>query len=65
MPEIGIIGLGLLGSAMSERLLTAGWTVRGFDVDVDRRSEHEARGGVVVDTALSVSSAVPVPFAVV
>lgn len=46
-----MIGLGLLGSAMSERLLQADWTVRGFDIDAGRRSEHEARGGVVVSTA--------------
>lgn len=51
MPEIGFIGLGLLGSAMSERLLAAGWTVRGFDVDPARRSEHAARGGDSVEVA--------------
>jgi len=49
--EIGCIGLGLLGSALSERLIVAGWTVRGFDIEAERRSEHASRGGVSVDSA--------------
>ena len=30
---IGMIGLGLLGSALSERLLDGGFSVLGFDLD--------------------------------
>jgi 3-hydroxyisobutyrate dehydrogenase-like beta-hydroxyacid dehydrogenase len=49
--EIGCIGLGLLGSALSERLTAAGWTVRGFDIEAERRSEHASRGGISVESA--------------
>ena len=43
---IGYIGLGLLGSALAEDLIKAGYTVRGFDIAPERVREHEARGGV-------------------
>lgn len=43
---IGYIGLGLLGSALAEDLIKAGFTVRGFDIAPERVREHEARGGV-------------------
>jgi 3-hydroxyisobutyrate dehydrogenase-like beta-hydroxyacid dehydrogenase len=32
-PTIALIGLGLLGSALADRLIAAGYSVRGFDVD--------------------------------
>ena len=51
MNEIGGIGLGLLGSALSDRLTAAGWTVRGFDIAAERQSEHVSRGGVPVESA--------------
>ena len=31
--ELGIIGVGLVGTALSERLLAAGYRVTGFDVN--------------------------------
>jgi 3-hydroxyisobutyrate dehydrogenase-like beta-hydroxyacid dehydrogenase len=43
---IGYIGLGLLGSALAEDLIKAGFTVRGFDTAPERVREHEARGGL-------------------
>jgi 3-hydroxyisobutyrate dehydrogenase-like beta-hydroxyacid dehydrogenase len=49
--EIGCIGLGLLGSALSERLTAAGWTVHGFDIDSERQSEHVSRSGIPVESA--------------
>ena len=30
--EVGLIGLGLMGTAMSDRMLKAGYAVHGFDV---------------------------------
>jgi 2-hydroxy-3-oxopropionate reductase len=45
---IGYIGLGLLGSALAEDLIKAGFTVRGFDIAPERVREHEARGGIPV-----------------
>jgi len=38
--------MGLLGSALAESLIKAGYTVRGHDTAPDRVREHEARGGV-------------------
>ena len=43
---IAYIGMGLLGSALAEDLIKAGFTVRGFDIAPERVREHEARGGV-------------------
>jgi len=43
---VALIGMGLLGSALAERLLGAGFAVRGHDVDAGRMAEHHARGGL-------------------
>lgn len=49
---VGLVGLGVMGSAMSGHLLAAGFPVLGFDVNPARIAEHEARGGVAcVDPA--------------
>lgn len=45
MKTVGMIGLGLLGSAIAERLLLAGYSVLGFDVDESRRKALESLGG--------------------
>jgi 3-hydroxyisobutyrate dehydrogenase-like beta-hydroxyacid dehydrogenase len=42
---IGMIGLGLLGSALAERMLRAGFSIVGFDLSTERTQEHAARGG--------------------
>lgn len=42
---VGVIGLGLLGSALVDRLLTAGYDVHGYDIDSARREELVDRGG--------------------
>ena len=44
---IGLVGLGLLGSALAERLIRGGWCVVGYDLDVQRCQEFEALGGQV------------------
>lgn len=43
--RIGMIGLGLLGSAIAERLLASGHAVCGFDTDPSRRSNLARLGG--------------------
>ncbi|GMW02101.1 MAG: 2-hydroxy-3-oxopropionate reductase [Candidatus Hydrogenedentota bacterium] len=45
--HIGMIGLGLMGRAMSARLLQAGFRVSGFDIAAEA-AEHAARLGVDV-----------------
>src|SRR5216684_463295 len=41
----GIIGLGLMGTAMAARLLAADIPVIGFDIDAARCSSFKASGG--------------------
>ena len=42
-PNIGFIGLGLMGQAFTKRLTSCGYTVTGFDIDpgkVERATGH-------------------------
>lgn len=52
---VGLVGLGIMGSAMSTHLLAAGFPVLGFDIDPGRRAEHEARGGAVCESPADVA----------
>jgi 3-hydroxyisobutyrate dehydrogenase-like beta-hydroxyacid dehydrogenase len=45
--SVGIIGLGLMGTALSERLIEADMPVTGFDIDAVKCERLKARGGVV------------------
>lgn len=56
MKTIGLVGLGLLGSALADRLLSRGWSVSGFDVDVDRRKVLASAGGTPLDNLSEVST---------
>ncbi len=42
---IAVIGLGLMGSRMSDRLLAGGYKLRGFDTNAVRLREFEEKGG--------------------
>lgn len=42
---IALIGMGLLGSALAESLIKAGFAVRGFDTAPERMRQHGERGG--------------------
>jgi 3-hydroxyisobutyrate dehydrogenase-like beta-hydroxyacid dehydrogenase len=42
---IGIVGLGLVGRAIAQRLLGAGWQVAGFDLQESAREALQAVGG--------------------
>jgi 3-hydroxyisobutyrate dehydrogenase-like beta-hydroxyacid dehydrogenase len=44
---IGIVGSGLMGTALSRRLIDAGMTVLGFDVDPLRCEELRRNGGTI------------------
>lgn len=46
--SIGLVGLGLLGTALAERLISRGWSVSGFDVDPERRDALSNSGGVAL-----------------
>jgi putative dehydrogenase len=43
---VGMIGLGIMGSAMSANLVAAGFQVVGYDTVAQRRREHRAIGGI-------------------
>lgn len=49
-PNIGFIGLGLMGQAFTKRLTSCGYTVTGFDIDA-AKVELAARHGVVAATS--------------
>lgn len=48
-PEIGLIGIGLLGTAIAQRLMDAGNTLRGFDLDPARTAWFAEKGGIVAE----------------
>ena len=56
--SVGLIGMGLLGKAMAERMLQYGLTVVGYDKDPERCSQFTALGGrAVADAKAVVASA--------
>jgi 3-hydroxyisobutyrate dehydrogenase-like beta-hydroxyacid dehydrogenase len=55
-PAIGLIGLGLVGSALADRLIGAGQRVIGCDIDDERRGALRERGGEVAGDAQEVFS---------
>jgi 3-hydroxyisobutyrate dehydrogenase-like beta-hydroxyacid dehydrogenase len=54
--SIGLVGLGLLGSALADRLLSRGWSVTGFDVAAERRGHLDATGGTAVNSLSEIAS---------
>ncbi len=52
--KIGLVGLGLVGTAMAERLLGGGFNVVGFDVDSARCEQLEKLGGQALGSAAEV-----------
>ena len=50
MQCIGIIGVGLMGSAIAQRLLGAGYAVAGYDADAAKRERLAQLGGSAVAT---------------
>ena len=55
MTTIGMIGVGLLGTAMSERLIKQNYNVVGFDVDEARHTDLRELGGTVAKSAIEVT----------
>jgi putative dehydrogenase len=44
-PAVGVIGLGIMGGAMSANLVKAGFAVQGFDIAASRRAALKRAGG--------------------
>ena len=53
--NIGLIGLGLVGSAMAERLLADGFRVVGFDIEKAKCEQLEQLGAVAVNSPAQVA----------
>jgi 3-hydroxyisobutyrate dehydrogenase-like beta-hydroxyacid dehydrogenase len=53
--SVGIIGLGIMGGAISKNLSGAGWHVIGFDLDQARCAEAKAAGVEIADSAVAVA----------
>jgi putative dehydrogenase len=53
---VGVIGLGIMGSAMSASLLRAGFTVIGYDILEARRREHRKAGGTAARSCRDLAS---------
>jgi 3-hydroxyisobutyrate dehydrogenase-like beta-hydroxyacid dehydrogenase len=58
MTSVGVIGLGIMGSAMSGNLLKAGFSVHGYDVVPARRAELEKAGGTALHSLSELDSPV-------
>ena len=52
---IGLIGVGLLGTALAERMLGGGLSVLGFDREGRQREHLRALGGQAADDAATVA----------
>jgi 3-hydroxyisobutyrate dehydrogenase-like beta-hydroxyacid dehydrogenase len=54
---VGLIGLGLMGMALAERLRSGGFEVRGYDIDPARNALLAAAGGKPASSAADVARA--------
>ena len=57
---IGLVGLGLMGTALARRLLGAGFPVRGFDIDAPRRKDFAALGGAEARSIAEIARSCPI-----
>ena len=48
---VGIVGLGIMGSAIARNLVERGWRVIGFDIDAAKRAELAAANVIIADRA--------------
>lgn len=55
-PTIGVIGLGIMGSAMAEALLENGYDVSGYDVRPDARQRLKKAGGRALASSEAVAA---------
>ena len=53
--QVGVIGLGLLGSAIAERLVAAGFRPNGFDIDPATQAAFERRGGIFAQSLAEIA----------
>src|SRR3954451_23710518 len=56
-PRLGVVGLGLMGSAMSERLLERGWRLTVWNLEPERVPPIVAAGGPAARSPAAVAAA--------
>jgi 3-hydroxyisobutyrate dehydrogenase-like beta-hydroxyacid dehydrogenase len=59
-PTVGVIGLGIMGSAMAANLVKSGFKVVGHDVATRARRAHARAGGVVARSNADVARRAPI-----
>jgi 3-hydroxyisobutyrate dehydrogenase-like beta-hydroxyacid dehydrogenase len=52
---VGMVGLGIMGSAIARNLVERGWTVVGFDIEAARRAELALAGVTIADDIAQVA----------
>jgi putative dehydrogenase len=57
---VGIVGLGIMGSAIARNLVDRGWRVIGFDIDAARRAELALANVTIVDNVGQVAGGAPI-----
>lgn len=57
---VGMLGLGIMGSAMAANLLRAGFQVVGYDPVARCRARHRKAGGIVAENASDLATSVSV-----
>jgi len=57
---VGVVGLGIMGSAIARNLVDRGWHVIGFDIDAARRAELTLANVTIVDDVGEVARDAPV-----
>jgi 3-hydroxyisobutyrate dehydrogenase-like beta-hydroxyacid dehydrogenase len=56
-PTVGLIGLGLMGEVLADRLVAAGFGVLGYDIDPAKNARLVARGGRAAGSPPEVATA--------
>jgi len=57
---VGIVGLGIMGSAIARNLVERGWRVIGFDIDAAKRAELAAANIIIAADVAEVARDAPV-----
>jgi 3-hydroxyisobutyrate dehydrogenase-like beta-hydroxyacid dehydrogenase len=57
---VGMVGLGIMGSAMAANLMATGFRVIGYDLVERRRRDHRRAGGLVARSARDVGTRSPI-----
>jgi putative dehydrogenase len=57
---VGIVGLGIMGSAISRNLVERGWRVIGFDIDAARRAELAQANVAIAEDVAEVARDAPI-----